>query len=73
MVIFMSTKQDEFEIIDARKSSKGTIEYDVRVHKNNPEYYSCVLKNLSKHEIEGFSKLGYKCRNSQMLIFEKTV
>ncbi len=69
----MSTKQDEFEIIDARKSIKGTIEYDVRVHKNNPEYYSCVLKNLSKHEIEGFSTLGYKCRNPKMLIFEKTI
>ena len=51
----------------------GTIEYDVRVHKNNPEYYSCVLKNLSKHEIEGLSTLGYKCRNPKMLIFEKTV
>ena len=69
----MSTKQDEFEIIDARKSSKGTIEYDVRVHKHNPEYYCCVIKNLSKHEIEGFSKLGYKCRNPKMLIFEKTI
>lgn len=69
----MSTKKDEFEIIDARKSSRGTIEYDVRVYKNNPEYYSCVLKNLSKHEIEGFSTLGYKCRNPKMLIFEKMV
>lgn len=69
----MSTKQDEFEIIDARKSNRGTIEYDVRVHKNNPEYYSCVLKGISKHEIEGLSTLGYKCRNPKMLIFEKTI
>lgn len=69
----MNTKQDEFEIIDARKSNRGTIEYDVRVHKNNHEYYSCVLKSISKHEIEGLSTLGYKCRNPKMLIFEKTV